>query len=148
MPWVLNIDMARVDFYILPDENRHTLQIFACKLAEKAWQQGHRILIKTDSRDESQLMDDLLWTFKDGSFVPHAVMGAAQDDQQPIVIGHDTTAQADYQLLINLSSSTPDHSAFERIAEILNQEPSRKQTGREHYKIYRDLGLDLHHHQM
>ena len=139
--------MTRVDFYILPDDKRNNLQLFACRLAEKAWQQGNRILIRTESMDESRRMDDLLWTFKDGSFIPHAISGNEDDKQQPVLISHQDD-MGSYQLLINLSASTPADNQFERIAEILNQEPGRKQAGRDHYKHYRDLGLDLHHHQM
>ena len=140
--------MSRVDFYILPDDSRNQLQLFACRLAEKAWQQGHRILIQTDSADDSRQLDELLWTFRDGSFVPHGVAGSEQDDEQPIVISHQDTPASAFQLMINLSSRTPDDDPFERIAEILNQEPGRKQVGRAHYKIYRDRGHQLHHHEM
>ncbi len=140
--------MNRVDFYILPDQSLNNLQLFACKLAEKAWQQGNRILIQTNNADECRRIDDMLWTFKDGSFIPHAVAGAMKDEEQPIIINHGAGFGKNYQLLINLSSTTPEKNEFERIAEIVNQEPQRKQSGRDHYKIYRDFGLDLHHHQM
>ena len=139
--------MSRVDFYLLPDANRANLHTFACKLAEKAWQQGNRIFIQTDSLDESRHLDDLMWTFKDGSFVPHGVQDDVHDDEQPILISHMQQPGDQFQLMINLSSQLPQ-STFERIAEVLNEEPTRKQTGRDHYKHYRELGLDLHHHQM
>jgi len=140
--------MSRVDFYILPDDSRNRLQLFACRLAEKAWQQGHRILIHTDSAGDSQQLDDLLWTFRDGSFIPHAQQGSGDDADQPIMISHQDMDPGSFQLLINLSSTTPDNDRFERIAEILNQEESRKQAGRAHYKIYRERGHELHHHDM
>ncbi len=140
--------MARVDFYILPDQQRNNLRLFACRLAEKAWQQGHRILIQTDNADESRHMDDLLWTFRDGGFVPHGLAGDEEQDQHPILISHLDTAAGTFQLLINLSARIPADDAFERIAEIVNQEAQRKQQGREHYKIYRDKGVELHHHEM
>lgn len=140
--------MSRVDFYILPDDSADGLQLFACRLAEKAWQQGHRILIRTDSADQSHHLDDLLWVFKDGSFIPHGVAGSEHDDQQPVVISHQDAPADAFQLLINLSSGAPDSGQFERIAEILNQDATRKQLGRAHYKVYRDLGHELHHHDM
>lgn len=140
--------MSRVDFYILPDQQRNSLQLFACRLAEKAWQQGHRILIRTDNADDSQHMDSLLWTFRDGSFIPHGIGGSADDDEQPVLISHQDMGSGPFQLLINLSSQAPDNGRFERIAEILNQEENRKQVGRAHYKIYRERGHELHHHDM
>ncbi len=145
--------MSRVDFYILPDDDSASLQKFVCKLAEKAWLQGQRILIQTNTPDESQSIDHMLWTFKDGSFIPHAALEDGMTDDgikaQPIFISHSTDTRGEYQLMINLSSHTPAQvDQFERIAEIVNQEPVRKQASREHYKRYRNQGYELHHHEM
>lgn len=140
--------MSRVDFYILPDENRKNLHRFACRLAEKAYNQGNRILIKTDNTDESRLIDDLLWSFKEDNFLPHAVSGTMASEDQPILISHETETDNNFQLLINLSSISAEKNQFDRIAEILNQEPMRKQAGRKHYKIYKENGFELQHHEM
>ncbi len=145
--------MSRVDFYILSDDNTASLQKFVCKLAEKAWLQGQRILIQTSAPDESQRIDDMLWTFRDGSFIPHATLEDSMTDDsikaQPILISHSADTGGDYQLMINLSPHTPAQvGQFERIAEIVNQEPGRKQASREHYKRYRNEGYELHHHEI
>lgn len=140
-------DKPRIDFYILPDESRRSIHNFACRLAEKAYQQGHKILIKTESAAESQALDDLLWTIKENNFIPHGIYDASPD-QQPILIHHGNDAVDGFQLLINLSSMANNQLQFNRIAEILNQESNCKQKGREHYKIYKDLGFEMHHHDM
>ncbi len=140
--------MPRVDFYILPDENQKELQNFACRLAEKAYQQGNRILIKTDNADESRMIDDLLWLFKKDNFLPHAVSGTMNSEEQAILISHEAEATDDFQLLINISSTIAENNQFEQIAEILNQEPARKQIGRQHYKFYKDSGFELQHHEI
>lgn len=140
--------MSRVDFYILPDTQRSSLQQFACKLAEKAWQQGIRILIHTESADESRIMDELLWTFKHGSFIPHAVLNESSNNDNPILISHEAANDSQFQLMINLTASVAEPDRFERIAEILNQDAASKQTGREHYRLYRDQGYELNHHDM
>ena len=141
--------MSRVDFYILPDNRLHNMQQFVCKLTEKAWLQGHRILIHTDSTEQSHALDDMLWTFRDGSFIPHAIFGESIDKDQPILISHQPLASDNIQLMINLSSQPASaDSNYERIAEIINQDPQRKLSGREHYKIYREKGYEMHHHEM
>ena len=140
--------MSRVDFYILADESRRKMHYFACRLAEKAYQQNNRILIKTDNADESRLIDDLLWSFKEDNFLPHAVSGAMASEELPILISHETENDNNFNLLINLSSTNAEKNQFDRIAEILNQEPARKQTGRQHYKIYKEFGFELQHHEM
>ena len=138
----------RVDFYILPNATAQQRKHFACRLAEKAWQQGNRIIIKTTSMDESQRMDDLLWTFSDGSFIPHALGGDEDADEHPIVISHDSQNTDDFQLLINLSNESATQISIPRVAEIVNQEPQRKQMGRDHFKRYREQGFELHHHEI
>jgi len=141
--------MSRVDFYILPDSKPHSMQLFACKLTEKAWQQGQRILIHTDSVEQSHALDNMLWTFRDGSFIPHAISGESSDEDQPVLISHQDLSSENIQIMINLSSQPASAvSHYERIAEIINQDPQRKLCGREHYKIYRDKGYQLHHHEM
>lgn len=140
--------MPRVDFYILPDDLTASLQLFACRLAEKAWQQDNRILIKTTSVEESQRMDDLLWTFSDGSFIPHAMGGDEDEAEHPIVICHDSCNEDDFQLLINLSNESATQTRIPRVAEIVNQEPQRKNMGRDHFKRYREQGFELHHHEI
>ena len=141
--------MSRVDFYILPDHKLQSMQLFACKLTEKAWQQGHKILIHTDSAEHSHALDDMLWTFKEGSFIPHAILGESIDDDQPILISHQDLTCDNIQLMINLSSQpASSDSNYTRIAEIVNQDPQRKLSGREHYKVYREKGYEMHHHEM
>ena len=141
--------MTRVDFYILQDQNRLSLQKFTCRLADKAYQQGHRILIQTENTEESRMLDDMLWTISENSFLPHAIHADSANEDQPIVITHQPAEYKDFQTMINLSSITPvDASHFDRIAEILNQQESKKQTGREHYKIYKAQGYELYHHEI
>ncbi|MDH5484791.1 MAG: DNA polymerase III subunit chi [Gammaproteobacteria bacterium] len=140
--------MSRVDFYILPDTQRTSQQQFACKLAEKAWQQGNRILIQTASADESHIIDELLWTLKQDSFIPHAVLNTSSNDDNPILISHEAANDGQFQLMINLTTTIAEQDRFERIAEILNQDEASKQMGREHYKLYRNQGYDLNHHDM
>ena len=140
--------MSRVDFYILPDESRQSMQRFACRLAEKAYLQGHKVLIQTESAEEARQMDDLLWTLQDDNFIPHGIFNASSSDVQPVVIYHSNEKMDNINLLINLSSLSMQDQSVERIAEILNQQTSRKQTGREHYKTYRNSGFDMHHHEI
>ena len=139
--------MSRVDFYILPDNSRRALQHFACRLAEKAYNQGQKILIQTDSADESRTIDDLMWTMQDNNFIPHTIFDAASNDDQAVIISHNNETVNNVQLFINLSSMAAQHQC-ERIAEVLNQQDNCKQIGREHYKTYRDSGFELHHHEI
>ncbi|TAK61689.1 DNA polymerase III subunit chi [Methylobacter sp.] len=65
--------MAEVSFYILPSESLHDRHLFACKLIEKAYRSGSFCYVLTDNAEQSQAIDDLLWTFRAGSFIPHQI---------------------------------------------------------------------------
>jgi len=153
--------MTCVDFYILPDDQLSSLFEYACKLAQKNWQSGNRVLIQTDSAQDSQQLDDLLWNISADSFLPHAIATLEPvDQQQPILISHQKIIDNNFQQVINLSSRPADiqpdsdrnseqtgNTAL-RINEILNQDEQRKQASRVNYKTYRELGYTLEHHTL
>ena len=143
--------MISVDFYILPDDQSDSLQKYACKLAETHWQSGKRVLIQTDSADESKSLDTLLWSVRSDSFIPHGIATLEPtDQQQPILISHQKINDQNFQSIINLSSRPADLTKENdlSIEEILNQNEQRKQSGRQNYKTYRESGYTLEHHTL
>lgn len=139
--------MARADFYILSQGTDPAR--FACGLANKAWQQGHTLHILASSREAATGLDELLWTFHDISFLPHALVGNRDSDRVPITIGWPEAAQRGGDVLINLSSQWPAQAAaFNRVAEIVGADSAARQQARERYRQYREKGFDLHSHNM
>ena len=143
--------MTHVNFYILPDDQLKTSKDYVCNLAELDWKSGKRVLIQTDSVEDSQTIDGLLWSLRENSFIPHAIATLELTDQhQPILISHQKIMDNNFQSILNLSSRPADiHLKSEiKIDEILNQNEQRKQYGRQNYKIYRELGYTLEHHTL
>ena len=140
--------MTRISFYILADQQAQSRQVFACRLAEKAWKQGHQVYIQTDHAEASAELDALLWSFRDDSFVPHEI-NSGEDTDSKILIGHDHQPPRLMDLLINLSNSQPDFfSQFNRVAELLNDDETIKLAGRERYRYYQQHGYALETHKM
>lgn len=141
--------MTRVDFYLLPDHNAHAPALYACRLTEKAYKQGLRTLILTRDQEQSRYLDQLLWTYRDGSFVPHSLATAPNAATQPIVIHHEPVNANQATLLINLGENIPAQwQEFGRVAEIVGNDTQMKHSGRLRYKQYRDLTDELHHHEI
>lgn len=139
--------MTRIDFYITQANGAGDRRLLACRLAEKAYQLGHRIYLHTESQPEATLMDDLLWTFKQNSFIPHALYPGADAQMTPILIGHDTEPDMAGDVLINLAHEVPPFfSRFERVAEIVDQDESRRENARARFRFYRDRGYELDSH--
>jgi DNA polymerase-3 subunit chi len=137
----------RIDFYILQtNQNR---ELAACRLCEKAWQQGMQIYIHADSESQALQLDELLWTFRDGSFVPHCLTTDTAAAVTPVAIGWSDAPQQQRQVLVNLAQTVPPfYTRFERLAEIVNQEESIKSAGRERFTFYRQQNHELHHHEI
>lgn len=141
--------MTRVDFYIIEDSREQARQRLACRLAEKAYALDHTIYIHTDDRREAEQLDQLLWTFRDGSFIPHCLQDDKVADQATIVIGHDGEPEEHNQVLINLGNEVPAFfSRFERVAEVIAGDEQARQAGRARFKFYRDRGYELNTHNL
>ena len=135
--------MTDIDFYILDNDKPQGRELMACRLAEKIYKLGRKIHIHTESASDSKTLDALLWTFRDGSFVPHNIAGQATD--AAVIIGHGDEPQQHNDVLINLATDVPlFFSRFERVTEIIGQQD--KAAGRERFRFYRDRGYPLKSH--
>lgn len=131
----------RVDFYILPDSVPRGRLLLACRLAERAYREGLTAYIHTAGPAEADALDDLLWTFKEQSFVPHARCPAAPDDPSPVLIGSGADC-APMQMLINLDREIPPFvDDFQRVAEVVDQHPDVLQASRVRFRAYRERGV-------
>ncbi len=77
----------RVDFYVLSAQTTEAIQLFACKVAEKAYVLGNQVYIHTANAEIADALDARLWTFRAGSFVPHCVHGSQTASDEPVRIG-------------------------------------------------------------
>ena len=141
--------MTRIDFYLTQAGNIKQRMLTACKLAEKATRLGHKVFIHTDQAEQATALDELLWTFRPGSFLPHTTADADDAQSHPIIIGCAQEPGPVHDILINLAASTPDFfTRFERVAEIVGGTEDDKQAARERFRFYRDRGYALETHDL
>lgn len=137
--------MTRIDFHSnVPDK-----LAYACRLTRKAFLAKHRVVLLTEHSEDLQSLDQLLWTFSDQDFLPHAPVGSPVMEFTPILLADSDSACADlpsHEILINLSMRTPAHFArFERMFEIVSQDEADLNLGRERYRYYQQRGYPLTH---
>lgn len=141
--------MTRIDFYVLGDRDATGAELLACRLTEKIYKLGHQVYVHTESEAQAQRMDELLWTFRAGSFVPHGRRGQEGQDQAPVLIGSDAEPDAHNQVLVNLAAEVPGFfSRFERVAEVVSADPEHRGRAREKFRFYRDRGYELQTHNL
>jgi len=139
--------MAQVDFYVLDRVDELARNTLACKLAEKAWRLENTIHIHTMTRADAERLDKLLWTFRDGSFVPHELAGG--DTGAPVTIGYGSDIAGPRDLLINLCDDIPTFAeSFPRVAELVTSDENCRAKSRIRYATYRDQGHKITTHKL
>ena len=142
----------RVDFYILNSPTPKQRFTFACRLVEKAYLRGLRVVVLSASAADAKALDDLLWTFNDQSFVPHRLCRDEEPmnaEEAPVHLSTALDAASAADVLVNLSDRLPTGlERFARIAEIIDGDPERRRLGRERFKTYREHQLAPKTHQV
>lgn len=141
--------MTRIDFYLLDREGDQAKQHFACRLTNKAYNQGRQVYVYTENEAQSRRLDDILWTFHPGAFVPHSLAGDIDHSPPAVVIGHQAPPPSQHDLLVSLRSDTPQgFSQFQRVAEVVSGHDNDKQQARDRFRFYRDRGYTLKTHNV
>ncbi len=147
--------MSRVDFYVLTNNVADGKMRFTCRLGHKIYTLGKSVYIHVASENQAQLLDELMWTFDESSFLPHLrhsgyAESHGDEPQAPITIGHEpppNTLSAD--VLISLLESVPVYAdRFDRVAELVDNNPQDKQSARKRFRTYRERGFELQTHQV
>ncbi len=134
----------RIDFYLLSETEWHASALMACRLTEKAFQQEHQVYLHLASAEQAQQMDEVLWSFRDDSFLPHGLSPA----DAPIQIGYSASPPAAKDVMINLTATVPDfYQQFARILEIIPNEESLRQAARQNYRFYQTQNCQLFTHK-
>ena len=139
--------MTRVDFHILPSASIDDRISYCCRLVDKIYGLGHRILIYVDDAQEAGIIDTRLWDFKPESFIPHGIMVA--DTRHPVEITWQDDSVRHDSVIVNMGKSIPDFfSRFERYIEIVCQQPEILANSRKHYRFFQQRGYPLHRHDL
>ena len=149
--------MTRVTFYLLDSQGQNAEQ-FACRLIDKAWRGGLPMHIHTFDESSCKSMDQLLWSWREDSFLPHGIISETQGStpenlllakQSPITLGFNNPALELKRLLINLSPDVPEFfKDFSRVCEVVVQTPDQKAVSRAKFRAYRQAGIEPELHRM
>ena len=139
--------MTRVGFYVVQAAEPGQRLSVAVRLADKAFQRGHRIFINAADEDQARALDELMWSFRPSSFLPHGLHGQEHSDTVAIGWGQEPHNHSD--LLINLQLEIPSFfSRFQRVAEVVTQDPDSLEALRASWTFYRERGYQLEKHDL
>lgn len=139
--------MTKVGFYVIQATEPGKRLEVATRLADKAFQRGHRIFINAVDEQQARSLDELLWSFRPSSFMPHGLHG--QEHSDTIAIGWGQEPNNHNDLLINLQLDIPPFfSRFSRVAEVVTQDPASLEALRASWKFYQSRGYELEKHDL
>ena len=96
--------MTETLFYHL---ERRALEAVLPGLIEKSLERGWRAVVKTDSSERSDALDNLLWTYDDQSFLSHAQSGDGEAARQPVLITVEDENPNNAQILFCVGGARP-----------------------------------------
>ncbi len=136
-----------INFYLINALSTEQMLLAACQLTEKVFRQKRRIYLCTASEDNLHVLDSMLWTYRDDSFLPHQLWCGDEmsASEAAILLGHsDSPAPPELDVLINLMPGVPVfYQQFQQVLELIPQEPIARQAARERYKYYKSQGCEL-----
>ena len=139
--------MTRVGFYVVQATEPGQRLSVAVRLADKAFQRGHRIFINAVDEAQARTLDELMWSFRPSSFLPHGLHGQEHSDTVAIGWGQEPHNHSD--LLINLQLEIPSFfSRFQRVAEVVTQDPDSLEALRASWTFYKERGYQLEKHDL
>lgn len=142
--------MTAIDFYVLAGQGQRDQLHFTCRILEKALAKNNQVLLYTSGKEQAEKLDQLLWTAMPESFIPHALIGAADAPKQcPVHIGWENDPGQHHDILINLSNEMPPfYSRFQRYIGIVVQHDKVLNYTREHYRFLKERGYHINTHDM
>ena len=133
---------SRVDLYLLAADSFTRCFPFVCLLVEKTYQQDHTAIIQLESAEAAAELDQLLWTFRDTSFIPHQLTAAT------VITVTKAYAPGPTALTINCRLLTTPEPISSRLLQIVPNQPNLLQLARQHYRFYQQQGCSLTTHQI
>ena len=139
-------EMPEVWFYHL---ERSGLDAVLPGLLEKGLERGWRALVRTTSKERVRALDDILWSYRDDSFLAHGSADDPDPELQPVLLAHDDAAHDMRELLILIDQAEPGViDSFERVILLFDgAEEEAVKTARAHWKEFNAQGVAVTYYQ-
>ncbi|MDX1482983.1 MAG: DNA polymerase III subunit chi [Alphaproteobacteria bacterium] len=134
--------MTQVSFYHL---ERSSLEAALAQLLEKALSAGFRAVVKAASEERLESLNAALWTYDQGSFLPHGSAKDGHGPDQPIwlTVDEDNPAGAEVLFLTDGAESGAI-GEYARCLEIFDgRDDAALEMARRHWVSYKEAGHDL-----
>lgn len=134
--------MAEVWFYHL---ERTPLERALPDLLEKTLAKGWKALVRTTGQERAESLDQVLWTYRDESFLPHGMAGEPLAERQPVLITIGDENPNGAQALFLLDGAEPGSlETYERCIILLDgRDEAQLSLARGRWKTLKASGLSV-----
>ena len=134
--------MTEIRFYHL---QKQTLDQALPLILEKVYQSGKNAVVRMVNENEVNRMNDLLWSYKQSSFLPHGCAKTGYAKQQPIWLSAENDNPNKAETLILTQERTADDIAdYSLCCEMLDgRNDNAISDARTRWKAYKDQGFDV-----
>ena len=130
-----------------------------CQWVNTFYEKGRMVQVVTDSTPAAQHLDQLLWTFAQGSFIPHRILGADETDRsadsdpaetalmEPVVLTIGNNVAPGYEVIVADSPVDLDFLLHFKVAVhfVLLDNTEQRQESRLLWQKARDQGVEAEH---
>jgi DNA polymerase III subunit chi len=111
--------MTEVLFYHLQDM---TVENVLPPLLEKSIERGWRVVVQSTSQERTEALDAHLWTYREDSFLPHAIWRVADAEDHPIILAieSDNPNRANVRFLVDNAPLPTDSETYDRVVLLFN----------------------------
>lgn len=140
---------GRIDFYLLNSPTGAGQRALACKVIEKAFTSGLPVALCVEDDEQAASLDDLLWTWSQGSFVPHGLARNGGDEPVQIHVQAPPLPLPHNVMVVSLLRNALDEPYLHhRIADIIGDDDTSRAEARQRFKYYRDRGIEPNTHKI
>ncbi len=136
--------MTRVSFIKIkkPEKARHL-----CELADEFFGEGQKVLITVMDENQAVTLDRFMWTWRKGSFLPHAYHNGAVDcsSEAVTIVTEEKNPNGANVLVMGKPCSLAFIRQFEEVVDFAEvHEPQRAAEARRRFLRYREEGFEPH----
>ena len=134
--------MGEIGFYHLSSTS---LERSLAKLLERAWTQGHRIVVRAASPERVEHLSTTLWSYEEASFLPHGSVRDGNDATQPVWLTHRGENPNGASLLVVVDGvEAEDIGSYARCADLFDgNDPGAVEAARGRWRRAREAGHAL-----
>lgn len=134
--------MTEVSFYHL---ERQSLDEALPRLLRRVRERELKAVVLAENTDRIQYLNEKLWTFDPGSFLPHGTKEDGFAEDQPIYLTAIEENPASAEVLVVVDGLLPESVAsFQRCLDLFNgRDPEALDAARQRWRHYKEAGFSV-----